>query len=170
MKKTLSITFLLLILLGSSTLTAQDQAKFGHINTNELLRMMPGREEARAELERYARELETTFTAMQNEFQTKYMDYLENQESFSQIVRQSRERELQSLNERIMEFQESAQVDLMEQEERLLSPIIEKARNAINKVGREHGFTYIFDSSGGSILFWEGGEDIMPLVREEIGI
>lgn len=170
MKKILSLSILIIILMGSYTLPAQTEAKFGHINTNELLRMMPGREEARAELERYARELEETFSAMQNEFQTKYMEYLENQETYSQIVRQSKERELQSLNERIMEFQESAQVDIMEQEERLLSPIIEKARNAINKVGRDHGFTYIFDTSGGSVLFSEGGQDIMPLVKAELGL
>ncbi len=169
MKKTLSLLFLLLIL-GSATISAQADNKFGHINTSELLSMMPGRDEARMDLQRYAQELEETFTAMQNEFQTKYQDYLENQETFSQIVRQSKERELQSLNERIMEFQESAQQDLMEQEERLLNPIIEMARNAIDKVGRDHSFTYIFDTSGGSILFWERGEDIMPLVLEELGI
>ncbi len=170
MKKLISLSLLLLILLGSTSLTAQTDAKFGHINTNELLRMMPGREQAQAELEQYARELEETFSAMQTEFQTKYQDYLEKQESFSQLVRQSRERELQSLNERIMEFQESAQQDLIEQEERLLSPIIQEARNAIQKVGREHGFTYIFDTSGGSMVFWENGEDIMPLVRAELGL
>lgn len=170
MKKLLSISLLMIFLFGSAQLFAQTEQKLGHINTSELLRMMPGREEARQELERYAQELEETFAAMQQEFTTKYQDYLENQESFSQIVRQSRERELQSLNERIMEFQESAQIDLMEQEERLLNPIIEQARNAINKVGREHGFTYILDSSGGSVLFFEGGEDIMPLVRAELGL
>ena len=170
MKKLLSISLLMIILFGSAQLFAQTEQKLGHINTSELLRMMPGREEARQELERYAQELEQTFAAMQQEFTTKYQDYLENQETFSQIVRQSKERELQSLNERIMEFQESAQVDLMEQEERLLNPIIEQARNAIDKVGREQGFTYILDSSGGSVLFVEGGQDIMPLVRAELGL
>ncbi len=170
MKNLLSLSLLMIILLGSTSLTAQTELRFGHINTNELLRMMPGRDAAQAELERYARELEETFVAMQNEFQTKYQDYLEKQETFSQLVRQSRERELQSLNERIMEFQESAQQDLMQQEERLLSPIIEQAREAIQKVGREHGYTYIFDTSGGSMVFWENGEDIMPLVREELGL
>ncbi|TVR40655.1 MAG: OmpH family outer membrane protein [Bacteroidia bacterium] len=170
MKKLLNFSLLLLIILGSTQLHAQGNYKFGHINTNELLRLMPGREQAMADLERYTRELEETFVAMQQEFQTKYQDYLENQENFSQLVRQSRERELQSLNERIMEFQESAQEDLLAQEERLLSPIIEKARNAIQKVGREHGFTYIFDTSGGSMVFWENGEDIMPLVKVELGL
>ncbi len=170
MKKLLNLSLLLLILLGSMQLHAQENYKFGHINTNELLRLMPGREQAMADLERYTRELEETFVAMQQEFQTKYQDYLENQENFSQLVRQSRERELQSLNERIMEFQQSAQEDLLAQEERLLSPIIEQARNAIQKVGREHGFTYIFDTSGGSMVFWENGEDIMPLVKAELGL
>jgi len=170
MKKLLNLSLLLLILLGSMQLHAQENYKFGHINTNELLRLMPGREQAMADLESYTRELEETFVAMQQEFQTKYQDYLENQENFSQLVRQSRERELQSLNERIMEFQQSAQEDLLAQEERLLSPIIEQARNAIQKVGREHGFTYIFDTSGGSMVFWENGEDIMPLVKAELGL
>jgi outer membrane protein len=170
MKKTLSFLFLFLLFAGSTSINAQTDNKFGHINTSELLSMMPGRDEARLELQRYAQELEETFTTMQNEFQTKYQEYLENQETYSQIVRQSKERELQSLNERIMEFQESAQQDLMEQEETLLNPIIEQARNAIDQVARDHGFTYIFDTSGGSLLFWERGEDIMPLVREELGI
>lgn len=170
MKKILSLSLLFLILFGSASLSAQTEAKLGHINTNELLRMMPGREQAQADLERYAQELEQTFTAMQNEFQTKYQEYIANQETYSQLVRQSKERELQSLNERIMEFQEMAQQDIMEQEERLLNPIIEQAREAIQQVGREHGYTYIFDSSGGSMVFWENGEDLMPLVREELGL
>ncbi len=168
MKKLLSLSLLFLVLFGSTSLTAQEEAKFGHINTNELLRMMPGRDQAQADLERYAQELEETFAAMQAEFQNKYQEYIENQENYSQLVRQSKERELQSLNERIMEFQESAQQDIMEQEERLLNPIIEKAREAIQKVGREHGYTYIFDTSGGSMVFWENGENVMPLVREEL--
>ncbi len=170
MKNLRNVALMMLVLLGTASFSAQAQAKFGHINTNELLRMMPGREEATVQLERYAQDLEETFVAMQQEFQSKYQDYLEKQETFSTLVRQSRERELQSLQERIMEFQESAQQDIMEQESRLLNPIIEKARNAIEKVGRENGFTYIFDTSGGSLLFWEGGENIMPLVRAELGI
>ncbi len=52
--------------------------------------MMPGRDQAQADLERYAQELEETFAAMQQEFQNKYQDYIENQETYSQLVRQSK--------------------------------------------------------------------------------
>lgn len=169
MKKLLNITLLLVFVLGTA-LFAQQPAKLGHIDTNELLRMMPGRDSAQVQLERYARELESTFVAMQNEFQTKYTDYLEKQSTFSELIRQSRERELMSLQERIQDFQESAQQDLVDQENRLLSPIIEKARTAISAVAAEHGYTYIFDTSMGFLLHWENGEDVMPKVRAKLGL
>lgn len=169
MKKLFNTAFLVIFLLGTA-LVAQQPARFGHIDTNELLQMMPGRDSATVELERYARELETTFVAMQNEFQTKYTDYLEKQATFSELIRQSRERELISLQERIQEFQESAQQDLMDQESRLLRPIIEKARNAIEEVAKENGYTYIFDTSMGFLLYWDEGEDVMPKVKQKLGL
>ncbi len=169
MKKLFNTAFLLIFLLGTA-LVAQQPAKFGHIDTNSLLEMMPGRDSASVELERYARELESTFVAMQNEFQTKYSDYLEKQATFSELIRQSRERELISLQERIQDFQESAQQDLMDQENRLLRPIIEKARNAIDEVAKENEFTYIFDTSMGFLLYYDAGEDIMPKVKEKLGL
>ncbi|MFP4064197.1 MAG: OmpH family outer membrane protein [Bacteroidales bacterium] len=165
-----------LFLIGTSTLTVQAQTapssetKFGHVNTNELLQMMPGRQEAMVELQEYAQDLEETYTSMQNEFQTKYQDYIENQETFSDLVRQSREGELQSLQERIVEFEESAQEDIMQKEESLLRPIIEKAREAIEAVANENGYTYIFDTSGGSLVFWENGDDVMPLVQDKLDL
>lgn len=170
MKKLQNITLLVLFLLGSATLFAQQPVKIGHINTSELLAMMPGRDSAQVELERYARELEVTFTTMQTEFQTKYQDYLEKQATFSDLIRQSRERELGSLQERIQEFQESAQQDLAAQENKLLNPIIEKARTAISDVAKENEFTYILDTGMGVVLFHENGEDIMPLVKTKLGI
>jgi outer membrane protein len=169
MKKIFSIALFMVFFLGINA-TAIGQNKFGHIDTNELLGMMPGREAAQQELERYARELEAQFTTMQREFQTKYQDYLENQETFSQLIRQSRERELTSLQERIMEFQESAQEDLIAKENQLLQPIVEQARNAIEEVAKENGYTYVFDRSMGVLLYSEPSDDIMPKVKVKLGI
>jgi outer membrane protein len=170
MKKLLNLSFLVIFLLASATVSAQQPAKFGHIDTNELLSQMPGRDSARVALENYARELESQYTTMQNELQTKYQDYLEKESTFSELIRQSRQRELTNLQERIMEFQESAQQDLVEQENRLLSPIIAQAQNAIAEVANEQGFTYVFDISSGAVLFWEKGENIMPLVKAKLGL
>lgn len=170
MKKLLSIVALLVLLTGISSSYVQAQAKFGHIDSNELLRIMPGRDNAQAQLEKHARELESQFVAMQTEFQTKYQDYLANEASLSDLIKQARQRELGNLQERIMEFQESAQEDLMKTENQLLSPIIENARLAIEEVSKENGYAYIFDRSTGTLLYAQPSDDIMPLVKKKLGI
>lgn len=170
MKKLFILSLLLVVLLGAGTVSAQQATKFGHIDTNELLGKMPGREEAQGNLEKYARELENQYTTMQKELQTKYEDFIANQETFSDLVRQSRERELTSLQQRITEFQQSAQEDLVEQERRLFNPIIERARKAIEEVAKEDGYTYVFDISGGSLLYWEPSNNIMDKVSTKLGL
>ncbi|MFW6227301.1 MAG: OmpH family outer membrane protein [Bacteroidota bacterium] len=169
MKNILRISLFVALLLGVNA-TVFSQAKFGHINTNELLQEMPGREEASQELEKYAAELESTFSTMQQEFQSKYQEYLDKQETYSELIRQSKERELESLQQRIMEFQESAQEDLVEKENQLLRPIIDRARKAIEDVAREEGYTYVFDSGMGVLLYSEPSDNIMEKVKAKIGI
>ncbi len=170
MKKLFTFALLLVVLLGAGTVSAQEPAKFGHIDTNELLAMMPGREDAQQKLEQYAKELESQYTAMQEELQTKYEDFLANQETFSDLIRQSKERELTNLQQRIQEFQESAQEDLMQRERNLFNPIIEKARLAIQEVAKENNYTYIFDVSGGSLIYWEPSKNVMPQVKAKLGL
>jgi len=77
---------------------------------------------------------------------------------------------LQSLQQRIIEYQQSAQQDIQRKQYDLQVPIIEKIQNAINSVGKENGFAYIFDVSQGSVIYTEGGEDVMALVKAELGI
>lgn len=168
MKKLLYLPFMVLLLLGTSA--SAQQPKFGHIDTSQLLSEMPGREEARTQLEKYAQDLETQFTAMQTELQTKYTDYLANEASFSELIRQSKQREISSLQERIQDFQEQAQQDIMQQENRLLSPIIDAARQAIEDVAKEKGYTYVFDTSTGSLLHYPPADNILELVKKKLGV
>jgi outer membrane protein len=169
MKNLFRISLLAVFLMGFNV-AAFSQAKFGHIDTNALLQLMPGRQAAEQELQKHARELESTFTALQTEFQTKYQSFLENQETLSQLIRQTRERELVSLQERIQEFQETAQQDIMQKENQLLRPIIDRARQAIQDVAKENGYTYVFDSSTGVLLYSEPSDDLLELVKAKIGI
>ena len=47
--------------------------------------------------------------------------------------------------------------------------MIKRVRDAIEAVGLEQGFTYIFDSSMGATLY-NGGEDVTDLVRTKLGM
>ena len=168
MKKLLYLPLLVLLLVGT-TVSAQ-QPKFGHINTSELLSIMPGRDSAQVKMEQYAQTLEQQFTTMQTELQTKYQDYLTNEATYSDLIRQSKQREITSIQERLQEFQEQAQQDLVNQENQLLTPIIDAARKAIEDVAKENGYSYVFDTAGGQVLYFPLSDNIMNLVKAKLGI
>ncbi len=59
---------------------------------------------------------------------------------------------------------------IKKKEQELLTPLINKAREAINEVAKENGYKYIFDSSLGVILFTDDTDDILPLVKKKLNI
>lgn len=171
MKNTVkSILIIALFLASTSTSFAQQKIKIGHINSAELLQMMPGKDSAQKVLVDYAAELEKQLALMTTEFETKYQDYLANETKMTEIVKKSKQQELTDLQNRILEFQESAQTDLQNKEAELVAPLLEKAQNAIDEVAKENGYTYILDTSTGTLLFYQDSDDIMPLVKKKLGI
>lgn len=170
MKKTLGI-LLVVVMMSASSVFAQKDYKFGHINSSELLSVMPERDSARVELQNYSQMLQQEMEAMQIELQNKYATYMEKQETFSDLVRQSKETEIQEMQQRIQGFQQTAQQDLQQKEAELFQPIMDKAQSAIEKVAKANGFTYVFDlGAGGVVYFSDQSVDILPLVKKELGI
>jgi outer membrane protein len=149
---------------------SQVNPKFGYIDSNELLELMPGKDSIQSALEEYGKSLESQLQVMYSEYQTKLGDYQTNSSSMSTIIRQTKERELADMETRIQEFQQQADVDLQNKQMELLEPLLNKARQAIEEVAEENGYTYIFDVGVGMLLYYEKGENILPLVREKLGI
>jgi hypothetical protein len=59
------------------------------------------------------KQLEQQVIAMQTELQTKYDEYEAKKKDWAEIVRASKEKELNDLNQRIQEFQQQAQAEMM---------------------------------------------------------
>ena len=169
MKKTV-IAIAICLLAFSGNAMAQKNPKLGHINSTELMQIIPGRDSAQAVLQAEVTELESTLKSMQSELETRYNDYMQNQQGWTELIRQTKQKELQDMNARIQEFGENAQKQLQERETELFKPLIERAKDAIKEVAREGGYSYIFDSGTGATLYDEGGGDIMPLVKKKLGI
>jgi outer membrane protein len=170
MKNLLKLLVLTLFLFSGTAVNAQN-FKFGHINSQELLSIMPERDSAEAIIQKYAMELEGELEIMQVEYRNKVNDYLEKQDNLSNLVKQTKEQEINEFQSRIQEFSNSAQQEIQKQEAQLIQPIIMKAEKAIKDVGKENGFTYIFDLSRGAVIFFsEQSEDILPLVKKKLGL
>ncbi len=169
MKKIIQFIAIVLLVVSTTTIFAQNKGKLGHIDSNELLKLMPGRDSALAKYSEYGKTLETTLTTMKNEFDTKYKDFSDNQATMSELIQKTKTKELQDLQSRIEDFKSSAQKSLSEKENELLSPIINKAKKAIEEIAKENGFNYVFDTGSGVFLYADG-EDIMPLVKKKLNI
>jgi outer membrane protein len=171
MKKIYKITVLLALFVSCSLiLNAQNKQKFGHVDSNVLLDLMPGKDSAQVKLQEYAKTLQDQFDAMQKELNVKYQDFQTNQLTMTDLIKQTKTEELQNMQTRLQTFQSSAQKDLQDKEQELLSPIIDKAKKAIQDVAKENKYTYIFDTGTGTILYSEPSDDILPLVKKYLNI
>jgi outer membrane protein len=158
-----------LAVIGSS-LRAQN-LKFGHINSQELLKAMPENDSAQVQLQRYAKQLQDQMDELQVEYNRKLQDYQAQQDQLTDLIRKTKEQDLIDLQKKIQDFQVAAQQDMQKKQQEMLQPIIDKANNAIKEVARENGFIYIFDVAGGTILYYsEKSVDILPLVKKKLGI
>jgi outer membrane protein len=150
-------------------LTEAVAQKLGHLDAQEVLLSLPERAEAQASIEAAAGEYETEVARMQSELETKFADYQAKASTWPDAIRQQKERELQQLDAGLQEFGVTIQNDLAQMEQQLLSPMIERVRKAIEDVGKEQGYTYIFDTSTGVTLY-NGGDDVTDLVKTKLGM
>ncbi len=164
---TKSIKFLAAVAFVCCSAYAQAQ-KFGHINSTQLLGAMPETKLADSTLQKFGESLQNQLKTMSAEYDTKVSEYTEKKGSMAEPVLQTKEKEIRDLGERIQDFQESAQQSVQKKKEEVYSPIIKKAEDAIKAVGKEKGYTYIFDSSVGVLLYSNDSDDIMGLVKEKL--
>jgi outer membrane protein len=165
------ITLFVLLSGFFSTVFAQDY-KFGHINTQELIVLMPERDSAQVKMETITKDLQEQIQAMQLELQTKYTTYQQKQATWTAAILEAKQKELQELSVRAEEFQRTAQEELQRQQQLLLQPVIQKATKAIEKIAKQEGFTYVFDVSSGVLQYFnpEQSVDVLPLVKKELNI
>lgn len=164
------VAALIIAVFSISTAVSQTKPKFAHIDSQELLEVMPEKAAADKQLEDFAKQLETQLTAMTKEWETKIQDYRANEAVMSDIIAQTKAEEIQNLEQRIQAFQQNAQQSLGKKEAEVYQPILDKARAAIEKVATDNEFSYVFDRSSGSLLYQPDADDILPLVKAELGI
>ncbi len=137
--------------------------KFAHVNFNELVTLMPEMDAAREASEASAKEAEEVYQAMVEEFQTKLQQYEQKQATWTPAVKESKERELTEIQNRIQEYQSAIQQELQQQQQQLMAPIYQKATETVNALAKKHGVIYVFDIQ--SMLYVDAAQS-MDLTAE----
>jgi outer membrane protein len=170
MKSVFKICVLGILLFSAGFANAQ-APKFGHIDMQALVQIMPERAVAEKQFLAYQKEIEDAYGIMQKELQAKFIDYSAKKDSMSETMRKMKEEDLNAMQERVQTYSSSAQQQLQNKNAELYKPILEKADKAVKEVGSEKGLIYIFDMSARVILYnSKESVDILPFVKTKLGI
>lgn len=172
MKNTMKWLLLAAFAMAAMSVSAQQKPiKLGHIESSKLIAAMPEMAEAQKTLQTKQEEVQKESQNLRDQYQKLITDYTQNQKTYSDIIRASKEQEINELGQRIQKFEELAMNELQKSRDEILQPVMDKATNAIKEVAKENGFTYIFDMNSGAIIYAsETSEDILPLVKKKLGI
>ena len=172
MKTLLKISIVFALLLSASFSSELSAQKFGHINTGLLLESMPEVKAADAQMTTYQTELGTKHQAMIEALQKKYNDYLQlaNSGTLSKLEMSQKEAEIQKEQQAIAQNEQNAQQLIVSKRQELLDPILKKVDTALQALGKEGNYTFIFDTSvPNTILYSVESEDLMSALKTKLG-
>jgi outer membrane protein len=168
MKQLKSLLIAAILFVGMSQ-TVSAQAKVAHINVSELMTTMPDWKAAQTQLEKLTKQYDTEYNTMVDEFRKKIEKYDQEAATVGDAVNQTRQTEVQEMQQRIQQYQQNATKDLQTKQEEILKPVMEKARVAIQKVAKAKGYQYVLDSTMGSGVLLADGPDLLADVKKELG-
>ena len=172
-KEMKKVNVLLALLIASSLflgVNAQSKLKLAHVSSSELMKIMPGVDTVQKALESYYTQLEDEVKAMVAEYQQKVADFQDKLPTMSQSLQKVKTEEIQDLQTRIQRFQADAEEDYQKKQMELLQPIKDRVEKAIAEVAKENGYSYVFDSGLGVLLYQDESDNIFELVKKKIGI
>jgi len=170
MKNTLKVLAIVVLVAVTAASYAQKASKIGHVDFGKILEQMPGQDTVKVVMEKYVQSLQSELQTMQSELEMKGADYQKNVTTMSSIIKSTKEKEITDLQGRIEAFQQSAQQDISAKQTELITPFVNKAKQAIKDVAKEGGFAYVLNAVEDIVLYSDGGEDVTPLVKKKLGI
>lgn len=148
--------------------------KFGHINAQEIITVMPEFTKAQNDIQTLEKQLTAELQRTQEEFNKKYQEFQQAiaKDSLPPNIAERRQKELQDMMQRQEQFQQDAQQQMQKAQNDVMAPIYQKLDNAIKAVGAAEGVIYIFDLARTSIPYVNESQSInlTNKVKANLGI
>ena len=153
MKKTIMLLAVAVIASAALMPTKALAQKLGHINSQEVVALMSERDDAYTKLQAFGKELQETLNSMQNDYQAKVKEYNEKSSTWNESIKKTKEDEINSIIQRIQQFQQQAEQDFSARQNTLMEPVMKKAFEAIEKVAKAQGLAYVIDLASGALVY-----------------
>jgi outer membrane protein len=153
------------------SMTSAQELKFGHVNSQQLIMELPEYMQAEKAMENEANILQDRRKIMQEEIERKFQEYISQRETLPELIKATMEKDIQDLQQRLENYDMLAQQSLSKKQQDLLQPILDKVSKAIENVGEENGFFYIFDISTQIVLYHSDVSiDCTQMIKAKLGV
>ena len=136
--------------------------KFAVINTQQLMETMPEIKTVNEQMEAASKKYEDEFAKLQEELKKKYDEFQSLDTNTPETIKERRVQEMQELENKMQQFRQTASQDLQRQQQQLMQPIQEKVMKAIQAIGEEGGYTFVFEN----VLPLYTGKDVVNITDE----
>lgn len=161
---------LLLMLLMFAPLATFAQ-KFGHLNAQDIIQVMPDYTKAKTEIDALQKQYEADLKGMQDELQKKSQDFEAQEKTLPDNIKQRRQQELQEMYQKIQQSFQDNQQALAKASQEKMAAISAKITEAIKAVGTEGGYVYIMDVAGGvPYISTTLSTDVTAQVKAKLGL
>ena len=151
--------------------TANAQAKFGHVNTQEIIQAMPEYTKAKSEIDALQQQYEADLKSMQDELQKKADAFDKEQATLPDNIKQRRNQELQDMYTKIQQSYQDNQQALQKASSDKMQAITTKVLDAIKTVGQEGGYIYIMEMNAGiPYISTTLSSDVTAQVKTKLGL
>jgi outer membrane protein len=151
--------------------TANAQAKFGHVNTQEIIQAMPEYTKAKGEIDALQAQYEADLKSMQDELQKKGEAFEKEQATLPENIKTRRQQELQDMYTKIQQSFQDNQQALQKASSEKMQAITNKVLEAIKAVGQTGGYVYIMEMGAGiPYISTTLSTDVTAQVKTKLGI
>ena len=160
---------LLLIVISSSVLLGN--FKTGYIDSNEIMSKLEEVRQVQVELEKEQRRLQSEAQNLYMEMDSLYKVFESTQLLMSDMKKQEIQQQLAQKQQNLERFQmdkfgQGGELERLQIQ--LLKPVLDKIDRAIQNVGNEEGYDYIFDAVAGAIVFALESHNVTDKVLDEL--
>ena len=134
LKKIALIAVMFILPLG-----AMAQSKFAHMNSQEVISVMPEFTKAQADLEALSKQYREEMQRSEEEFNRKYQELIQQQDSLPKNILERRQKEVQDMAQRQQQFQQEAYQAMDKAQQEAMVPIYNKLNEAVQAVGKAEG-------------------------------
>lgn len=166
--KYIALSFIV-IFLSVFSLSAQ---KVAYVDTQDILESLVEVKQANSDIEDLKAMFQKKGQEMLQQLQMKYQELqqLQSGGQLAPVEIEKRGAALKEEEEKLREFEQSSQEKIYQKSQELLGPIQDKVNAAIKAVADDNGYSYVFDSSSGSILYSDAQADVTKMVKMKLGV